>query len=45
MNKLLIPILLFAAVLFTSANISAQSADDTHIIYSSNMENAISSNR
>lgn len=32
MNKLLIPILLFAAVLFTSANISAQSADDTHII-------------
>jgi hypothetical protein len=33
MNKLLIPFLLFAAVLFTSANISAQSADDTHVVY------------
>lgn len=33
MNKLLIPILLFAAMLFTSANISAQSADDTHVVY------------
>ena len=36
MNKLLIPILLFAAVLFTSANISAQSADNTHIVYVQN---------
>jgi hypothetical protein len=33
MNKLLIPILLFAAVLLSSANISAQSADDTHVVY------------
>ncbi len=33
MNKLLIPILLFAAMLFSSSNISAQSADDTHVVY------------
>ena len=33
MNKLLIPILLFAAMIFSSANISAQTADDTHVVY------------
>ena len=32
MNKLLIPILLFTAMLFSSANISAQSAEDTHVV-------------
>lgn len=33
MKKLLIPILLIAAVLFSTANIYAQSAEDTHVIY------------
>lgn len=33
MNKLLIPFLLFTAILFSAANISAQTADETHIVY------------
>lgn len=33
MNKLLIPFLLFAAILFSAADISAQTADETHIVY------------
>lgn len=33
MNKLLVPYLLFAAILFSAANISAQSAEETHIVY------------
>ncbi|MEO8232519.1 MAG: hypothetical protein ABI638_09560 [Ignavibacteriota bacterium] len=33
MNKLLIPVLLFTAILFSAVNISAQSADETHIVY------------
>lgn len=32
MNKLLIPIMLFTAILFSAANISAQTADETYVV-------------
>jgi hypothetical protein len=33
MNKLLMPFLIFGAILLSTINISAQSADDIHIVY------------